>query len=82
VKKIHVTAGILHKNEHRATALATFANNVKKVAKEAASEGITILLEPINHRNMPNYLISNIDEVADIIYGIAEDNVKLMFDVY
>lgn len=72
----------MHKHENRTTALTTFANNIKRIAKEASSKNITLLLEPINQRNMPNYLISNIDEVVDIIHGIAEDNVKLMFDVY
>jgi 2-dehydrotetronate isomerase len=40
------------------------------------------LLEPLNHRDSPGYLVTRSDEIADIVAEIGEPNVKLLFDVY
>ena len=50
--------------------------------EEGAAAGIMLLLEPINARNSPGYLVSHCDELAGIIADLAAPNVKLLFDAY
>ncbi|WP_416262238.1 hydroxypyruvate isomerase family protein [Gibbsiella quercinecans] len=81
VKKIHVTAGIVEPQQRQA-ALATLVKNLRAIAQQAAAANIILLLEPINQRDMPGYLVSHSDRVAQLIGEIGADNIKLLFDVY
>ena len=56
--------------------------NIRASAKKAASTGITLILEPLNSRDMPNYLVSRSDDIVAILKEIGEPNVKLLFDAY
>ncbi len=78
---IHVMAGVVPPDEKPA-ALKTYVSNVRAAARSAAATGVTLLLEPLNVRDQPGYLVSRSDEVADIVREIGEPNAKLLFDVY
>ena len=78
---IHVMAGVVSGADRRA-ALATYIRNLRHAARTTAGSGVTLLLEPLNVRDKPGYLVSRSDEVAEIIHEIAEPDVKLLFDVY
>jgi 2-dehydrotetronate isomerase len=78
---VHVMAGVVPPDE-RASALKTYVSNLRAAARSAAGTGLTFLLEPLNVRDQPGYLVSRSDEVADIVREIGEANVKLLFDVY
>jgi len=81
VRKIHVMAGVVEP-ARRQEAMKSYVANLRVAAREAAALGITLLLEPINQRDKPNYLVSHCDVIADVIAEIGEANVKLLFDVY
>jgi 2-dehydrotetronate isomerase len=78
---IHVMAGRLPPDQHKA-ALKTYITNIRASAKKAAATGITLILEPLNSRDMPNYLVSRSDDIVEILKEIGEPNVKLLFDAY
>lgn len=78
---IHVMAGAVPA-PLRAAGLATYAANLRRVAEKAFAAGLTLLLEPINSRDAPDYLVSHCDEAAEIVARIGAPNVKLLFDVY
>lgn len=78
---IHVMAGTVPAAD-RAAGLRTYVSNLRDAARQVADSGLTLLLEPLNHRDSPGYLVSRSDEIADIIAEIGEPNVKLLFDVY
>jgi hydroxypyruvate isomerase len=78
---IHVMAGTVSPAK-RPSALRTYVANLRAAAREAAGTGITLLLEPLNTRDNPDYLVTQSDDIAGIIAEIAEPNVKLLFDVY
>lgn len=80
-KAIHVMAGTVPP-EQRQAGFATYVRNLRAVAPEAASAGITLLLEPLNTRDAPGYLVSTSDDAVAIVREIAAPNVKIMFDVY
>jgi hydroxypyruvate isomerase len=78
---IHVMGGVVPP-QMREEALATYIRNVRSVAREIAGSGVTLLLEPLNSRDKPDYIVSRSDDVVKIINEIGEPNVKLLFDVY
>jgi hydroxypyruvate isomerase len=78
---IHVMAGIVPA-EQRGEARRTYVGNLREAARSIAGSGITLVLEPLNTRDKPGYLVSRSDDLAEIIAEIGEPDVKLMFDVY
>ncbi|WP_428646498.1 hydroxypyruvate isomerase family protein [Roseibium sp.] len=76
---VHVMAG---KTDGGAGANATFRENLGHACDLAAKSGINILIEPINHRDVPGYHLSLVEQAADIIEALGRPNLKLMFDCY
>ncbi|MEL4071200.1 TIM barrel protein [Ochrobactrum sp. GPK 3] len=75
---IHVMAG---KAEGEA-AHRTFVANLTYACERAAAHGITILIEPLNHRDAPGYFLKTSGQAIVIINQVAASNLKLMFDCY
>ncbi len=78
---IHVMAGIMGEAA-RAQARRTYVANLRRAARAVAADGITLLLEPLNARDRPGYLVTRSDEIAEIVAEVGEPNVKLLFDAY
>ncbi|MEP7456211.1 TIM barrel protein [Phyllobacterium sp. SB3] len=78
---IHVMAAVVADGE-RERARATYVRNLRKAADKAEPHGIKLLLEPLNVRDKPGYLVTRSDDIAGIIEEIGAPNVKLLFDIY
>jgi hydroxypyruvate isomerase len=78
---VHCMAGVVGTDDF-AAAERTFVSNLKEAADKAARASMTVLLEPINHRDKPNYFLSRIEQAASIIDQVGRANVKIMFDCY
>ncbi|WP_167648419.1 hydroxypyruvate isomerase family protein [Mameliella alba] len=63
-------------------AQATYCENLAYACDAAAAEGITILIEPINHYDAPGYFLSTSAQAAAIIREVGRPNLKMMFDCY
>ena len=73
---IHVMAGITGKTD---PAEATFCDNLR-YACDATDK--TILIEPLNSRDVPDYHISTVDEALATLRAVSRPNLKIMFDCY
>jgi hydroxypyruvate isomerase len=78
---IHCMPGVVSP-ELRPAAERTFIENLKPAAQAAAEKRITLLLEPINHRDRPDYFLSRVEHAADLIARIGAGNIKIQFDCY
>ena len=56
--QVHVMAGVPPADCDRSTALALYGENLAWAAKRAAGAGLRILIEPINDRDHPGYLLT------------------------
>ena len=82
-RRIHVMAGMLRPDATRAAQLACFARNLAAAAARVASDGIDLLLEPINSRvDVPGYVLDSTDDAVDIIRVSGAANLGLQFDFY
>lgn len=78
---IHIMSGIVeHGREDYAT--AQYVENLNFAAKLAEPLGITILIEPINGRDMSGYLVQRTAQARAILAMIDAPNVALQYDAY
>jgi hydroxypyruvate isomerase len=77
-KLIHVMAGVVHQGARR----EVFVANLKRAARKAAGAGVTLVIEPINRRDIPGYFLNKLAEARAIIYEVGEANLGLQFDIY
>lgn len=75
---IHVMAGAAAGDQAR----ATYCENLDYAAERAGAEGIGILIEPINTRDMQGYHLNFVEDGAEVISRVGRDNIRLMFDCY
>src|SRR6218665_2304051 len=80
--RIHVMAGLVPQGVDAATVRATYVANLRHAAKQAAPQGIDILLEPINGRDMPGFFLSRQDQAHALVAEIGAANVKVQMDLY
>jgi 2-dehydrotetronate isomerase len=85
--RLHMMAGLLPVNalsttENKEKTRQTYVNNAKLAAKLIANQGINLLLEPINTRDIPGFFLNRQDEAHALIADIAQPNVKVQMDLY
>ena len=78
---VHAMAGVVPQDQHR-KARETFLGNLAEAAEKASGQGVMLLLEPLNPRDMPDYFYSTAAEAVSIIEELGCDTIRLMFDVY
>lgn len=80
-RAIHCLAGFVDVNE-RPAAERTFVANLSRAADLAAGTGVTLLIEPVNNRDRPNYFLNRVEHAADIIAKAGKPNIRIQFDFY
>ncbi|MGI3777362.1 MAG: 2-oxo-tetronate isomerase [Janthinobacterium lividum] len=80
VSRVHLMAGLAPSGD--AGAMAVYRDSVRRVAGVLAEKGVTLVLEPINGRDMPGYFLNDIDAAAELIEEMALPNLALQFDLY
>lgn len=75
---IHVMAGFAAGQ----AAHDSFIANLDYACTAAITEGITILIEPLNHYDAPGYFLNGSAQAKSIINEVGAPNLKLMFDCY
>jgi hydroxypyruvate isomerase len=78
---IHCMAGKVPP-EQRPAAEKTFIDNLSRAADMAKDKNVTLLIEPINTRDRPNYFLTRVEQAADIIAKADRTNIRIQFDFY
>ncbi|WP_018410596.1 hydroxypyruvate isomerase [Methyloversatilis thermotolerans] len=81
-RRINCLAGIAPAGVPRERLLDVMADNLRLAARAFAPLGIDLLVEPINSRDMPGFLLNRSAETLALIERVGEANVKLQYDVY
>jgi hydroxypyruvate isomerase len=79
---VHCMAGIPGPEVPPVTAAALFAANLAWAAERAYAAGVKLVIEPINHRDMPGYFLHTQAQGAAVVEAIGRDRLGLQFDVY
>jgi 2-dehydrotetronate isomerase len=78
---VHCMSGLVTPDAASA-AERTLVTNLTLAADKASQADMTVLIEPINHRDKPGYFLHTIEQAASIIDQVGRRNVKIMFDCY
>jgi len=81
-RRVHCMAGIVPAGVSPITAAAVYASNLSWAAEQARPAGVKLMIEPINHRDMPGYFLNTQAQGAAIVEAIGSDRVGLQFDLY
>jgi hydroxypyruvate isomerase len=80
--RLHVMAGLLPDGVDRARYRATYIDNLKVAASEAAKQNVTLLIEPINTRDIPGYFLNTQSDAHAIHEEVGAKNLKVQMDFY
>ena len=80
--RIHVMAAVLPESADPMAARGTYMSNLAWAARLAARQGVDLLIEPINTRDMPGYFLRRQDQAHEIVQTLAEPNLKVQMDLY
>ena len=69
--RIHLMAGLAPAGADRAALRATYVANLAWAAKQAASAGVDVLIEPINTRDIPRFFLNRQDEAHAIVQEVG-----------
>lgn len=56
--------------------------NLRYAAKTLAGEGIRLLIEPINTRDIPGFYLNGTEQAARLIAEVGSDNLYIQYDIY
>ncbi|MEY3150227.1 MAG: hypothetical protein RLY92_454, partial [Chloroflexota bacterium] len=76
---VHCMAGLVGA-QGLAAAEQCFVENLQIASDMAAQAGVELLVEPINTRDKPGYVLTTVEQAADIIGRTGRQNIKIMFD--
>ena len=79
---LHTMAGRAPSDIERKKLFGIYAANLAWAAEQAAPRGRKIVIEPINMRDMPGYLLNRQDEAHALIEQIGSPHVQVMMDLY
>ena len=79
---LHVMAGIPPAGVRAGTAAATYVANLAWAAERASAQGVRLVIEPINHRDMPGFFLNTTGQAAAIVEALGVDRIGVQFDVY
>lgn len=79
---VHVMAGIPPAGLRPGVAAALYVANLAWAAEQASPRGVTLVIEPINHRDMPGFFLNTMAQGAAVVEALGRDKLGLQFDIY
>jgi 2-dehydrotetronate isomerase len=81
-RMLHAMAGVLPGGRDLAEAERTYRANLRHAADRLAAAGLTLVIEPINTRDIPGYFLNTTTQAMSVIEGVGRPNLKLQLDLY
>ena len=78
--RLHMMSGLAdHKSQ---AAVAAYRSSLVHACQAAAEQDVSIVIEPINSRDMPGYFLNAFDWAARLIADLNQPNLALQYDIY
>jgi len=81
-QRVHVMAGLVKRESERTAQREIYVENVAWAARRLGEHGIQALIEPINTRDIPGYLLNTQADAHAIVERIGAPNLKVQMDLY
>ena len=79
---LHIMSGLVPSGADTKALHKTFVANLKMACDRTANSGLTFVMEPINHRDIPGYFTNTTTQVEAIIKEVGAPHLKLQLDLY
>ena len=80
--RLHIMAGLKPEGVAHDTLTAVYGANLAYAAEECAKVGVKPIIEPINHRDIPGFILNTTDQAAAIIAAVGPEKLGMQFDLY
>ena len=82
VRMVHVMAGIIPSRTELAACEEVLIDNLKWASDLVSKYNIILMLEPLNHYDVPGYFYSRAEEAAKLIQKLNRENIRMQYDLY
>ena len=80
--RLHVMAGLRPSGASLEEIERVYEANLRLAATRCAQRKVEVVIEPINHRDIPGYYLNTTRQAIAVIDRIAAPNLKLQLDLY
>ena len=80
--RVNCLAGIVPQGADPAAARRALVGNLRFAARAFRDEGVALLVEPINSRDLPGFAVTRSAEAIELLGEVGEANLALLYDVY
>jgi len=80
--RVHVMAGLVRRESERVAQREIYVENLAWAAKRLGEAGLMTLIEPINTRDIPGFLLNTQADAHAIVERIGAANLKVQMDLY
>lgn len=80
--RIHVMAGLLPAGAERESLHGVYLENLCWAAQQALQQGVEVLIEPINLRDIPRFYLNRQDVAHALVAEVGAPNLKVQMDLY
>ena len=80
--RVHVMAGLAPDGASRETLRGLYLERLRYAAEAGATAEVTMLIEPINTRDIPGFFLNRQDEAHAIVAEVGSPNLKVQMDLY
>jgi hydroxypyruvate isomerase len=82
VSRLHAMAGLAPSNATLEALNSTYIGNLRYAAEKLAPHKITLMIEPINTRDMPAFYLTTQVKSAEVCAAVNLPNIMMQFDCY
>ena len=80
--RVHVMAGLVPDGASRETLRGVYLERLRYAAEAGATAGVTMLIEPINTRDIPGFFLNRQDAAHAIVAEVGSPHLKVQMDLY
>jgi hydroxypyruvate isomerase len=80
--QLNCLAGVVRPGADLQRVYSTFVDNLRFAASALGAEGIRLLIEPINTRDIPGFYLCHSQQAIDLISDVGGGNIFLQYDIY
>ncbi len=80
--RVHIMAGLVPAGADHASMRPLYLANLAWAAERASGAGVDVLIEPINTRDIPGYLLNRQDDAHAVVAAVGAANLKVQMDLY
>ena len=80
--QVNCLAGVTPEGTDPARLHRTLVDNLRYAAERLGAEGIKLLIEPINTRDIPGFFLNRTAQAAAILDEVGSDNLSIQYDIY